>query len=112
LELNQHRVLRLRLLSEVQADRWLRQLRLACGVQVDIEHEIIARVETPGHGRLDHRTAAGFPEQEVTVGIESVARDHKIHARESFARNFLLPADRSRAVDEQIRMVDASGMAG
>src|SRR5215813_11592215 len=68
LELDQHRELVGRLIGEVEADGRLDPLGLAGGLEMDIEREVVAGIETPCQPiGLDPGYAARLPEQEVSV---------------------------------------------
>ena len=100
LQLDQHRVLRLRHGREVQADRRLHQFWLAGWVHMDIQYQVVTWIEAPCHTvRLDCRDAARLPKEEVPVRIEGVASDGQVHAREALARSFFQPARRAVAID-------------
>ena len=78
-----------------------------------VEHQVVARVEPPGEPRrLDVRRAARFPEEEVAGGIERAAHEYEVHAGKSFAGRGLQRARRSRAVHQQVGVVDQSALAG
>ena len=108
-ELQQHRMNRRWLVSEIQANLRVDDFRLAAGLQVHIEDEVVARIEAPRHsGWLHEHGRVRFPEQKMAVGIESVAAIQiQLHARHS-----VLPvigvgtAERCGAIDEHVGMVD------
>ena len=55
---------------------------------MDVEDEVVAGVETPGHAvGLDEGGGIGLPEEEVAVGVEAVAGVHE----ELHAGNAVLP---------------------
>ena len=60
--------------GEVEADAGADGLGLAGGLEVEVEDEVVAGVEAPGHGGgLDEGGGVGLPEEEVAVGVEAVA---------------------------------------
>jgi hypothetical protein len=81
LELQQHWKSRRRFVGEVQPDRRTHRFRLAGGLEVHVQHEIGAGVETPGHvvGLLRGRRSR-FPEQEMTFGLETSGHDLQVHS--------------------------------
>ncbi len=103
LELYQHREPVRWLVGEVQADRGLRPLGLSGGLEMRVEHQFIARIETPRQAvRLLPGRAAGLPEQEVAVEIEGGALDRQIHSGEAGAWFLLQAARRAGTVDDQV----------
>ena len=111
-KLNQYREFRLRLAGEVQSNRGLYQFRLAGRLQVNVQNQIVAWIETPCHAvGLNPRGASRLPEKEVAVGIERVAGDHQIHAGESFTRNFFRTPGGARAIHQQIGVMRGARMA-
>src|SRR5207247_2250716 len=63
LQLEEHREFRSRLAAEIESDGRLYRLRLADGFQVNVQYQVVARVEAPRHPRrLTPWRAAGLPE--------------------------------------------------
>ena len=88
-------------------------LRLAGGLQVQVEHQIAARVESPRKAvRFDVRRAARLPEQKIAVRIEGTAADLQIHAGKTFPPCGLLQPRRSGAVHQKIGMMHHARQPG
>ncbi len=86
----QLRVFGLRLAREIKSDRRLYQLGLAGGPEVNVEDQVVARIEAPRHaGGLFPGRSAGLPEKEVAIGIEGIGCDRDIHAGEALAAKLL-----------------------
>jgi len=73
LQLEEHRKQCWGLGSEIEADRGLDAFRFSLGLQMQVENQIRAGVETPAHPLrfgLEHRT--GFPKQEMGIRVEHI----------------------------------------
>src|SRR5581483_6580678 len=83
-ELQEHRESCRRLVGEIQADTRLNDLRLSRGLQVCVEDQIGALVESQRHAvRLRRRHSPRLPEQQMTVGIEYLGFDADLHSSET-----------------------------
>ena len=112
LQLNQQREFGLGFVGEIQADGRPHFFRFAGRLQVDIEHQFVAWVETPCESiGLDVRRAPRFPKQEIAVGIERAAADDEVHAGKALPRRRFLQVRRSRAIDQQIGMMHHARLA-
>ena len=113
LKLQQHGQLGRRLRSEVEANARLDHLRLSGGLQVRIENEVGAFVQTKRHSlRLNVRHRSRLPEKQVTVRIEDLRFDSDLHPAKTRAwRRFPAP-QRFTPVDQNIGMVHVALVAG
>ncbi len=113
LKLHQQRKLRFGPVGEVEPDGRPHLFRFPRRLQVHIQHQLVARIEPPREPvPLHMRRAARFPEQEMAIGIERAAHNHQVHSAEALSRRGFLQARRSRAVHQQIGMVDQPARAG
>ena len=114
-KLEEHGVLGSGGVAEVEADGGLDGLGLAGGLEVHVEDEVVAGVETLGHGGgFDEGGGVGLPEEEVGVGVEGGAGvDGDVHAFDA-----QLPvggeetAEGGGSVDDDVGVVDDAGRAG
>src|SRR5262249_32047977 len=106
LELNEHGKLRRGFARKVQTDRRLHWLRLPDWLEMGVQYQIILWIEAPRHpGRLLPWRSARFPKEEMAIGIEGLAFERQIHAREAFAPGCLTETRRAGPIDQQVRMM-------
>ena len=102
--------------GEVEADAGANGLGLAGGLEVHIQDEVVAGVETPGlGGGLDEGGGVGLPVEEVTVGVEGVAGvDEDVHAGDAeLPVGGVGVAEGGGAVDGEVSVVnDGEGGGG
>ena len=81
---------------------------------MQIQNEVRFRVETPAHVvRFGMQHGAGFPEQEVRIGIEVIGGGFRddVHSRKAGMAIFALAmAHRMRTVENDIGMMDDAGV--
>src|SRR5262249_54588441 len=74
--------------------------------EMDVQYQIILWIEAPRHpGRLLPWRSARFPKEEMAIGIEGLAFERQIHAREAFAPGCLTETRRAGPIDQQVRMM-------
>src|SRR5437899_3432143 len=84
LELKQHGKFGLWFAREVQSHRRLYDFRFSRRLHMNVQHQIVAGVETPCKTvRLHHRTAAGLPEEKVAVRVKGTTHQDHVHSGES-----------------------------
>ena len=109
-ELQQHGKQGGRLCREVKPDLCLHGFFLAGRLQMQVQHEIGAWIETPAHAlRLQLQNAGRLPEKKVGIGIEGVGGGFgdDIHAREAGVSVLTVVfAERLRAVKHHVRMMN------
>src|SRR5580692_4544749 len=96
------------MIGEVEPDRGAHLLGFTGGLQMHVEDEFVARVESPGESlRFEMGNSARFPEQKIAIGIGRVSANDKIHAWESLAGQGLVQMRGSGTVDEKVGVMDA-----
>ena len=102
---------RRRHVGEVEANRHLKRLALACRLKVQLDDEIAPRFEPPGHaiGRRVRRLA-GRPAEHLPFGIASVPDHAADIARFGIARVEL--TRRACAIDAKIGVMHHASVAG
>jgi hypothetical protein len=73
-----------RLIGEIETQCGRNLTRLAGGLEMSVEDQQIAGIETPGESlRLGVGQRSRFPKQEVAFGVERIAVDGDIHSRKA-----------------------------
>ncbi len=107
LELQEHGEAGGSLVGEVEADPRPHELGLARGPKVQVEHQVGAAVEAPGHPRrLLVGRAARLPEEEVAVRVEACGLGREVHAGETHPGiGGVQEARSARAIDQEVGVV-------
>src|SRR5204862_2166817 len=96
--------------GEEESEAGLHGVRLELRQQMQLHHEVAARIQAPRHpGGRDDRTATGSPSKKMAVGILRALRDHPVVPRLSI-RAVAAPR-RARAIDTDDGVVDDWGVA-
>ena len=79
-----------------------------------VQHEVGATIEAPGHVvGLGDRRGTWLPEQEMTVGIESIRHDLQVHPRKAHGGiRGVARARPSRSIDQHVRVVHQPRRSG
>src|SRR5271155_4422210 len=86
LKLQQHRRPSRWFRSEIETDAWLNHFWLPRGLQMRVQDEVGALVQTQRHAlRLNVRHSSRLPEEQVTVRIENLRFDSDLHPAKSGA---------------------------
>src|SRR6202140_5916689 len=94
------------LLRKIQTQAWLDPLRLPRWLQMNVEHQVGARIEPQGHAvGLRVRRCSRLPEEEMTVGIKRFRLDFNFHAAEARAWRSFLRTSRLHAIHQDIRVM-------
>jgi len=112
-ELKEKREFRCGFVREIDADGWLNFFGFAGRLQVSVENQVVARIETEGHVvRFGLDNGSGLPKKEMAVGIERFGFDLQFHAGETAAGGFFLAASGLRAIDDEICMMNEAAFTG
>ena len=96
---------------EEEAEAGLHGVRLPLRQQMQLHHQVAARIEAPRHpGGRDNRTAPGGPAKKMAVGILRALGDHPVVPRLSI-RAVAAPR-RARAIHADDGVVDDRSAAG
>jgi len=92
-----------RFAGEINADGGLDGFGFAGRLEMRVEDEIVAGVETEGEpGRFNDRGAAWLPKKKMAIGVEGFGFDLQLHTGEAAAGRFFLAAGGLGAVHKEI----------
>src|SRR5579862_1252391 len=113
LKLQQHGQFARRRRSEVETDTGLDHFRFPGRLQMRVKNKVRAFVETQRHAlRLNVGYCSWLPEKQVAIRVEDLGFDSDLHPAKSSARSGFPAAQRSSPVDQNIRMVYVTLIAG